>query len=146
MRTSQLTTLLRKRKDTRKIFTGVYPCNRIPRSIPENAAFIVNTDPHDKPGKHWVAYFFTPSRAYFFDSYGQAPWKNELQRPMAMRKMKTYFGRRLQGHSSEVCGHYCLYFILAMIHQLGFSRFGTNFEKNDILVKKFVDRNFSPYK
>lgn len=145
MRTSQLTSLLRKHNATRKVFKGVYPCDRIPNSVPSPAALIANTDPDGQPGRHWVAYYFTPSTVYFFDSYGQPPWKMELQRPMALRKYKRYFPRRLQG-LSRVCGYYCLYFILAMVKGWGFQHFGRHLNRNDMLVKRMVDRHFQTTK
>ncbi len=145
MRTRELSALLKKHKDTRNVFKGVYPCDKIPKSLPNYSAIIANTDPSGKPGRHWVAYFFNPTHVYFFDSYGKAPWKKELQQPMTMRKRKKYFGRRLQG-SSQVCGQYCIYFILAMIKGWGFKRFGNQLNQNDMLVKKIVAHHFQAYK
>ena len=141
MRTSQLARLLNTHKVTRKVFKGVYPCNRIPRTLPKTTAFIVNTDPDGKPGRHWIAYYCTPSHIYFFDSYGQAPWKKELKKPMTLRKYKKYFGRRVQGHS-QVCGHYCLYFILAMAKKWSLKCFGNNLNDNDMLVVRLIRHHF----
>ena len=145
MRTRELASLLKKHKDTQHLFKGVYPCDKIPKSLPSNAAIIANTDPYGKSGRHWVAYFFNPTHVYYFDSYGQPPLNKELKRPMTVRKSKKYFGRRLQG-SSPVCGHYCLYFILAMIKGWGFTHFNHLLDHNDLLVKKLVTRHFQKYK
>ena len=35
--------------------------------------FFVNTNPSYKPGEHWVAFFITPSKVYYFDPYGIPP-------------------------------------------------------------------------
>ena len=141
MRTRELAHLLNRNKDTQKVFRGVYPCDLIPKSLPATSAIIVNTHPSEKSGQHWVAYFFTPSQVFYFDSYGLPPLKRELKLPMKMRKSKTYFKRRLQGHS-RVCGHYCLYFILAMIKGWTFKQFTHELHKNDITVKKLVARHY----
>ena len=37
-------------------------------------AYVVNVDPSDRPGSHWVAFYFSSSeKAEFFDSLGQNP-------------------------------------------------------------------------
>ena len=145
MRTRELARLLKKHKDTQHLFKGVFPCDQIPKSLPSPSAIIANTDPYGKAGRHWVAYFVTPTCVYYFDSYGQPPLNKQLKVPMQIRKHKKYFRRRLQGRS-YVCGHYCLYFILAMVKGWGFTRFNARLDQNDVLVKKLIARHFHLYK
>jgi hypothetical protein len=41
---------------TKTVFTDVLPSNRLPREIRKRPrGYILNTDPSDKPGSHWVA-------------------------------------------------------------------------------------------
>ena len=121
MKTKQLEQALLYHRDTRHMFMGVYPSDRLPHIIPKNKtlALIANTDPSHKPGQHWVAFFFTKSTVYFFDSYGRSPAKSPFRRLMKYRKHKRVFERRLQG-DGRTCGYYCLYFILAMIQKHNF--------------------------
>ena len=141
MRTRTLARLLKSHKDTRKVFRGVYPCDKIPKSLPATSAIVANTDPHGESGQHWVAYFFTPKQVLYFDSFGLPPLTRELKLPMKMRRMPKYFGRRLQGQS-RACGHYCLYFILAMIKGWKFTQFTNQLRQNDIRVRKLVARHY----
>ena len=40
---------------------GVYPRDLIPHRLrPYEKAIVVNTDPHDRPGTHWVCLYVTP--------------------------------------------------------------------------------------
>ena len=60
MDTTQLTLILRKDKFTRGVFQGVYPSDLLPASVSHYPAlFIANVDTSDKPGSHWVAFYFT---------------------------------------------------------------------------------------
>ena len=37
---------------------GVYPTDKLPIVNKYPSGLIANTDPHDKPGTHWVATYF----------------------------------------------------------------------------------------
>lgn len=143
MRTSQLKRALHLHRDTKDVFKGVYSCNMLPTYIPrgKTLALIANTDPSTKPGQHWVAYVYTKTHVFFFDSYGKPPGKAPFHNLMKHRKHKRYFGRRIQG-GGNVCGHYCLYFILALINNFDFACFGDDLNANDRYVRKFVKQHF----
>ena len=143
MKTKQLEQALIYHRDTKHIFMGVYPSDRLPRNIPKNktVALIANTDPTHKPGQHWVAFFFSKSTVYFFDSYGRSPAKSPFHRLMKYRRHQKVFSRRLQG-DGRTCGYYCLYFILAMIQNRNFVCFGDNLNANDRYVVQFVKEHF----
>ena len=143
MRTKQLLKALQFHRETKDIFLGVYARNTLPRTIPrrKKVALIVNTDPADKPGQHWCAFYFTPTCVYFFDSYGNPPHTKSFHRLMQCRRYRKVFGRRIQGNA-RVCGHYCMYFILAMARNRGFSCFGDHFNANDRIVRKIVTDHF----
>ena len=40
-----------------QVFYGTVPCDGLPALVPAEGptAYIVNTDPQDEPGKHWIA-------------------------------------------------------------------------------------------
>ena len=143
MKSTELRKALRFHRDTKPIFKGVFPCNRLPQFIPrgKTVAFIANTDPAHKPGQHWVAFFYTSTHVYYFDSYGLPPANHYFHRMMKYRKIKKVFGRRLQG-MGQVCGHYCLFFILAMVYKMDFTCFGDDYRANDTYVKNFVQQHF----
>lgn len=93
---------------------------------------VINTDPHDGPGQHWICVFadVRPELAYprmtYFDSYANKPEK-EIQKLMQRWKEQwdatkihekpmelTYNKTRHQYKDSE-CGMYCLYFHYACL-------------------------------
>lgn len=87
---------------------------------------IFNTDPHDKPGAHWISLYINISQQliFFFDSAGNKCPRQILQ---LIKRIKTQ-GKKLnisfkfeenypmehQKGSTE-CGMYCLFFIINMV-------------------------------
>ena len=56
---------------TRMIAGGVFTAEQLPRTIPNRPLlFIANTDPHFKPGCHWVVVFFYEEHIEYFDPLG----------------------------------------------------------------------------
>ena len=97
--------------DTRTMFLGVFPADRVPDDITSfPSAFVVNTDKADMPGEHWVAcYMSAPSRLEFFDSYGMPP---SMYPNITLPCSATHVSNvNLQGFGSRVCGHYCILFV-----------------------------------
>ena len=131
-------------------FLGVFPCDRLPRVLPNRRPlFIVaNTDPHDKPGEHWIAmYFGRNAKGEYFDSLGQpAPliFKRYLNR--YCKSWKTV-GRQLQSAISFYCGHYVVYYCLYRSIGYGMNAISRVFSNdtalNDAFVHSLVCGNFS---
>ena len=151
MNTVQLTLILRKDKYTRGVFQGVHPTDKLPTSVSSYPAlFIANVDTSDKPGSHWIAFYFTKDReGEFFDSYGLPPNKYSRTFTNFLNKNSNswkFNSKTLQSINSNVCGHYCLYFALFRSRQVSMStivnRFSSNKSGNDFLVKRFIDKRF----
>jgi len=51
---------------------GVYPKDKIPSTLPKRSCIVINTDPSDRPGEHWLA-LFVLDHLEFFDSYAFPP-------------------------------------------------------------------------
>ena len=64
MDTFQLAQVLRKDPFTKESFAGVYACNQLSSiQITEYPkSFMVNTDPKELPGTHWIAIYFNKRR------------------------------------------------------------------------------------
>ena len=151
MDTIQLTLTLRKDKFTRGVFQGVYPSDKLPASVSQYPAlYIANVDTSDKPGSHWVAFYFTKEQeGEFFDSYGSSPNKYSgtfttfLKNNSNQRIFNTTTSQSIY---SKVCRHYCLYFALYRSRQISTSTivrcFSKNERKNDSLVKRFMEKHF----
>ena len=99
-------------------FDGVFPCDRLPEHRPGYRMCVINSDPHHKPGRHWLAYFQTPRICEFFDSMGRpmstypliCDWlRKALKQPVYANAY------RLQGPNG-LCGAYCYYYLTSRIH------------------------------
>jgi hypothetical protein len=120
---SQITRILRSDPCTQSIFRGVFACDMLPKGkFTYPSAFVCNTDPHSKPGQHWVAiYLDNDGCGEYFDSYGLAPDDDIL--PIYTQKyLKTFLQKHttswtynttsLQNPVTAVCGQYCVFYLL----------------------------------
>ena len=93
---------------------------------------VINTDPHDGPGQHWVAVFcdIRPELAYprvtYFDSYAEYPekeirtlmkrWKDQWDATGIHKKgMRLTYNKTRHQYKDSECGMYCLYFHYACL-------------------------------
>jgi len=96
---------------------------------------VVNTDPHDGPGQHWVAVFcdIRPELEYprvtYFDSYATTPepeiktlmkrWKASWDATGHHKQgMRMTFNKTRHQYKDSECGMYCLYFHYACLMNL----------------------------
>jgi len=96
---------------------------------------VINTDPHDGPGQHWVAVFcdIRPELEYprftYFDSYAFTPepeirtlmkrWKAQWDATKIHSKpMKLSYNKTRHQYKDSECGMYCLYFHYACLMNL----------------------------
>jgi len=147
--TSTLNHLMRT--DRLPQYKGAHPIDYLPKApVPKPAAMIVNTDPHDKPGKHWVAiYIDIDGSADYFCSYGYGPRKLIQQflqcNAQGGWRQNT---QRVQGLLSTTCGHYCVYFLMYRCRGVPMNVILEHFDKkdyacNDEMVVQFVNRYFA---
>ena len=80
-------------------------------------ALVFNTDPHDKPGTHWLA-IYGPSDEFleFFDSFGMPPSYYGFFTSL------VYSCISLESFSSELCGNYTIYFIYHRSRNVSFKK------------------------
>ena len=76
MDTNQLRHVLTR--DLGSTFGGVYPRDLLPRTL-DGKAIVINTDPHDQPGAHWVCVYLNSPVVEYFDSYGLPPMHRDIQ-------------------------------------------------------------------
>jgi len=126
---------------------GVFPSDRLPKSMPKSSAIVVNTDPSDKPGTHWVAIFKNVDGTVdYFDSYGFKPMVATISHFLNKFKKCHYNMKRIQGILSSVCGHYCIYFVMQRWKNNSMeeivTKFSENGEENDEMITEWVNGNF----
>lgn len=151
MESQQLLQILRADPYTSGIQHGVLPWNDFPRRIPHGpVAYILNTDPCDRPGQHWVA-LYTDGNHFgdYFDSYGRPPFRQEIAAWLDRRTDQWEWNHQpLQSKDTTVCGQYCLYYLLqrARGHSMNFivQTFKPSYTTydNDLLVYDWADRMF----
>ena len=77
-------------------------------------AFVCNTDDGDEPGEHWIAlYLSSDGRGEYFCSYGLPP-RHATFRTFLNKHCSewTHNSKRLQSPLSNVCGQYCVTYIM----------------------------------
>jgi len=129
-------------------FLGIFARDRLPSALPPRRPLmlICNTDPHDKPGEHWIAmYFAQDSKGEYFDSYGEDP---PLTFKNYMNKYCTSWissDRQLQSVLSSFCGHYCVFYCLFkyLLYDMRsiLLCFTSDTTLNDVMVHAFVCHN-----
>ena len=114
------------RRNVGSIFIGVFAADRIPKLISFPCCYVVNTDPANLPGKHWVAYFhYSPTSHEFFDSYGQHPTSYLLPTHSNLVLNTKIF----QSFSSNVCGQYYIFYLYRRFHSMSLSGIVTTLSK-----------------
>lgn len=136
------------------IFQGVFAADQVPWTTLQRLpqwSIIINTDPIDKPGQHWVAALKRHNKCFFFDSYGKRPttYQPRLWRMLNQCKAND---KDYQQTYSTVCGDYCLLFLrlfttkdfdtndFSYLEKIGFDE--DDDEGNDKLVHKTVHQWF----
>lgn len=137
--------ILKKDEYTKNIYLGSFARNELPTKPKHPSCFILNTDPRNKPGKHWLAFYYNQNGdCDFFDSYGKSPEYFNLEEYISKTSNNwTWNKRRLQGNSN-FCGFYCVLFLLYKTRNKilnFFNEFYLNYTKNDKkilnLIKEF---------
>ena len=151
MNTVQIAYALEQDPKTSKMFCGVFPSDKLPQTIDKYpCGLVANTDPSTRPGAHWVSILMTSRQnGEWFDSYGKPP---EFYGPAFTEFLNKHCDqwelndRKLQSDWSDVCGHYCIFYLshrargqsMKKIVQL----FGNDTVLNDSKVLWFVKTHF----
>jgi hypothetical protein len=117
MFTSQIRSALASDPVASRYFAGVFPSDMLPNKITFPFSAVANTDPSSKPGRHWVAFHFdSEGNGEYFDSYGKPPCNTALFNFLIDKNVKCETPDanpvRLQGFDSDVCGQYCIAFLM----------------------------------
>ena len=120
-------------------FFGTVACDRLP-SRPEKHSprgYIVNTDPYNKPGKHWIALWTHDSNVCeVFDSYALLLDVYQTTRPLQdwLKKHWKFVVQNeqsLQSLYSQSCGDYTLMYVRARARGNSMNDYLSQFSKHD---------------
>ena len=151
MITTQISHALERDPITNKKFCGVFPSDKLPQTIDKYPyGFVANTDPSNKPGTHWVAFYFSSEhKGEFFDSCGEPPdyYSNSFRNFLDKHSIEWDFNKRtLQSIWSDVCGQYCLFYLCQRARGHSLSKildfFNNNTLSNGAKVFQFAKNHF----
>lgn len=146
MNTQQLKRIFSANAD----FVGVFPSDQIPLIQPSFIVkcLIINLDPSNKPGSHWVALSYHRNKLgrnemEYFDSYGFPPY---LTIPIRGKNWHLSYNRtRFQKEKSVVCGQHCVHFVDKRLAGVDFKTFLVQLGKvrdPDKYVRIYVKKKF----
>ena len=144
--TSQIQQALRTH--CREIFGVVLAKNQLRGLRPPRypAIYVVNTDNEDQPGTHWTVFVCEEKSCYFFDSYGCPPEVYGKEFADFVRQQNVnHQPRWIQGLTSAVCGHYCLFYLCHRFHMPtnnALSLFTNRRQENDQYVHQWFHDHF----
>jgi hypothetical protein len=149
MDTLQVENLLRADCKLSTIFEGVFASDRLPLFCGGgDLGMVMNLDPSDRGGSHWVCIYVQDGKGEYFDSYGMAPPIEEFL-DFLQRNSKTwsYNKQELQSLDSTVCGHYCIWFLSERARGRSMQNIVQDFsetdtKRNDQAVKMQVETRF----
>lgn len=149
METEEIEDILYRDSFTGQYFRGVYACDQLSgQHLPRPSALVVNTDPSNKPGQHWVAIYITrDGTGEYFDSFGNGPSVSQIVQFLGKNTTYVIPNRRLlQGAFSTVCGQYTIFFLLHRCRGLTMNKiinlFSADTAENDFNVNAFVKKHF----
>ena len=107
MNTQEIDEILMNDKETAPHFRGTFSWDTVP-DLDEGDSCVVNTHCQELRGEHWIVYLYMDGKLQFFDSYGEHPSRY----PGLPQKVDEFNDRQIQNIDSQVCGHYCVLFLL----------------------------------
>ena len=146
MNTLEVENFLRNDRFARKIFKGVYAIDQLNfNNIQKPAAYIINTDPSNKPGEHWFAMIFPKNGPIeYFDPYGLAPINGEIKQIWLRNKNNFIFNRKkIQSFDSTNCGKYSIFYIYLRARNIPITKINSFFLKNKLYNEKIIVKIFN---
>jgi hypothetical protein len=112
-------------------------------------AFVINNQPSSHPGEHWLAVYGKNNVCQFFDSYGRRPRSKYILKFLKNKRWRQS-KKQVQSFYSDVCGTYCLIYLLFKCSGKNEEEFYELFNaknklRNDVLAYKLHDCLFSRY-
>ena len=111
MNSTTIEKIIRSDKCSKHVFGGVYASDKLPETA--------NVDRSNIPGSHWIGFWFaSPSHGEFFDSPGQRPEKYTFSFVSFLARNSSKWTcnhRTVQAAFSNVCGHFCIYYVSIVV-------------------------------
>ena len=98
-------------------FRGVFSKDQLPAEPNKRECGIINLEDSTGPGTHWTAYYKSPTKTFYFDSFGLSPPKEMLE---YLKTEIIYNEEQVQGADDVVCGQYCLFILYHLNKNVNF--------------------------
>lgn len=147
MNAREINHILSKNIATKNYFQGVFASNTLPqvdKLSKESKCFVVNFDPIEKSGSHWVCIIINPQEKsnIYFDSYGKKPSIPAICDYLKYKKC-IFNCVNLQFPFSTACGQWCIFFLILYYTNHSFNCIYNFFKKNnDLLYNDYLVNNF----
>ncbi len=133
---------MRSDPHVKNMYIGTFAADTLPRHIASlPALLIVNNRENSHEGEHWLAIAIDKKRhGVFFDSYGRAPFVRTHRSFLNRHCTRWTYNRQcLQSLGSDVCGQYCITFLMHQAHGMRLKTFlktyfSDNTFENDMTV------------
>jgi hypothetical protein len=144
----QIITLLKRIPSTKKVFKGICARNvttRPPQKIKTLPSAYIHNTGYLLEGIHWVLIIYAENCTFFIDTFGRPPKSVFLEASVKRSFTPVLYNTKpLQSRRSQVCGHYCIYFLVHLLQNRSITeinkKFTKNHRKNDSLVFNFVKK------
>lgn len=106
--------------DLKPYFRGIYASNSLPFRVTRYPfAFVSNTDPLEKKGSHWVAFWFkNGTECEFYDSFGRIPEDYDIRLREFLDRNSfvcMYNNVQVQPDFTSSCGFHVLFFTCVVV-------------------------------
>jgi hypothetical protein len=147
MEGDQVAKILEANPVTKKNFRGCSPSDGLPSpsSLSYPAAFVVNLDPHNKKGSHWISIFAygLNREVLYFDSLA-LPINENIEEQFLKAFPKTRWNSQsYQSPLSNTCAHYCICFIYYISQGSTYDQFLKLLDSKydtDLFVREIVNK------
>lgn len=156
MNSNQISSIL-GRVIGRNRFTGVFASDNLPAHISTFPAYlVVNTDPHNEPGQHWLAIIaHSREKLEYFDPFGEDPPPATTTTTNGIAEFIRRFKNvlvnkiRIQASYEMSCGPHVIYYLSARSRGVPASQIIKQLLSNnyrDTFVKFFVNSLYKKLK
>lgn len=147
MNSLELHRILSRDPYTARYFIGVFPSDKIPVIHLTPAALVVNNQDSRHRGEHWLALWVIDNQTIeFFDSMGLTPsaYGRDISAFVNQYPVVHWNKIRLQSFTSNVCGAYCVYYIVNRSKGFSLNIVIRNLagRRNDFRMFQFVKKRY----
>ena len=111
-------------------FNGVYSRDNLPHKI-KDGAYVINLDEYSDIGTHWIVLYVNNKTVAYFDSFGVAHIRKEIQKFINDKNIIASISR-IQAYDSVMSGYFCIGFVDFMLKGNNLTDFTNLFSPNKL--------------